>query len=376
LDCSDSNDPEGDELTYTWSIDGNEVATGVNPTIVLPCGTYTIELIVNDGEVDSEPDYVEITVEDGTPPEITCPNNITLECPADTDPSATGLATATDNCDDAPTITYGDATYGACPQLIERTWTATDASDNSNSCVQIITVQDTTPPVIESLDGLPLLQAVGLEVQFMASFGDTCGDVTATWDFPGADSFDVTDPMNPTSVYNEPGIYTVTLTVTDGCNSVSESLVVVVYDPAAGFTTGGGWFVPDSNSFIDGVGVTDKVSKANFGFIVKYKKGADNPDGNLEFQYRAGDIDLKSSDMEWLVVQSTTKVRFKGKATINGQGPYTFKVTAEDNGEPGTGDWFKIEIWLGVVDTENGPQAPKHKAQGFLGGGNIQIHQK
>ena len=53
------------------------------------------------------------------------------------------------------------------------------------------------------------------------------------------------------------------------------------------------------------------------------------------------------------------------------------KVIAEDNGEPGTGDWFKIEIWLWPdVDTENSPPTPKHKAQGFLGGGNIQIHQK
>lgn len=74
--------------------------------------------------------------------------------------------------------------------------------------------------------------------------------------------------------------------------------------------------------------------------------------------------------MEWLVVQSATKVRFKGKATINGEGLCTFKVTAEDNGEPGTGDWFKIEIWMGPdVDMENSPPVPKHKAQGYLGGG-------
>jgi hypothetical protein len=178
-------------------------------------------------------------------------------------------------------------------------------------------------------------------------------------------------------VYNEPGIYTVTLAVTDGCNSVSESLVVVVYDPTAGFTTGGGWFIPDGDTFIAGELVKDTISKANFGFIVKYKQGADNPDGNLEFQYKAGDINLKSSDMEWLVVQSATKVRFKGLATINGEGEYTFKVTACDNGEPGADtDEFKIEIWMGVVDTENGPPIPKHKAQGVLGGGNIQIHQK
>jgi len=454
LDCSGSDDPDGDELTYTWYLDGEEIATGCNPTIELPCGTYTLELIVNDGTVDSEPDYVEITVLDGTPPEISCPNNVTLECPADTSPAATGEATATDECDDAPVITYSDLTSGTCPKVIERTWTATDAAGNEGSCVQVITVEDTTPPVItcpadvtlecpadtspaatgeatgsdacgsviithsdvsvpgcgntevisrtwtatddcgnstscvqtitvvdttapliSNVDADWLLAAVGQTVTFSADVNDDCdGDVNVVWDFG-----DGTAPSPiPSHGYGEPNIYNVTVTATDDCgNGSTDSIIIVVYDPSAGFTTGGGWFVPDSNSFIDGNDVTDTVSKANFGFIVKYKKGADNPDGNLEFQYKAGDINLRSSDMEWLVVQSATKVRFKGKATINGEGLYTFKVTAEDNGEPGTGDWFKIEIWMGPdVDTENGPPVPKHKAQGYLGGGNVQIHQK
>ena len=68
-------------------------------------------------------------------------------------------------------------------------------------------------------------------------------------------------------------------------------MIIVVYDPAAGFSSGGGWFIPDGASFISEEFVTDTVSKANFGFIVKYKKGADSPDGKLEFQYNAGDID-------------------------------------------------------------------------------------
>lgn len=143
-----------------------------------------------------------------------------------------------------------------------------------------------------------------------------------------------------------------------------------------GFTTGGGWFIPDAESLIDGINVTDTVSKANFGFVVKYKKGVSNPDGKLEFQYKAGTIDLKSTDMDWMVVQSATKVRFKGLATINGTDElYSFKVTAEDNGEPERDDTFQIEIWLGVVDTENGSPTPKHRAKGVLGGGNIRIHQ-
>ena len=127
----------------------------------------------------------------------------------------------------------------------------------------------------------------------------------------------------------------------------------MVYDPSAGFTTGGGWFVPDAESFIDGINVTDTVSKANFGFVVECKRDASNPDGHVEFQYKAGDINLKSTGRQWMVVQSATKVRFKGLATVNGAGLYTFKVTAEDNGEPGTNDTFQIEIWLGVTDAEN-----------------------
>ena len=62
LDGSGSYDPDDDELTYSWSIDGQEIATGVSPTIYLPIGQHTIDLIVNDGQDDSEPDQVIITV--------------------------------------------------------------------------------------------------------------------------------------------------------------------------------------------------------------------------------------------------------------------------------------------------------------------------
>jgi hypothetical protein len=69
LDGSGSFDPDEDPLTYEWTWNG-ESTDGVNPTVVLPLGTKTITLVVNDGKVDSEPDTVNITVEDTTPPEI------------------------------------------------------------------------------------------------------------------------------------------------------------------------------------------------------------------------------------------------------------------------------------------------------------------
>jgi hypothetical protein len=65
LDGSDSNDPDGDSLIYNWSWTIDTIvfdANGISPTIELPIGTHTIQLVVNDGLVDSEPDDVNITV--------------------------------------------------------------------------------------------------------------------------------------------------------------------------------------------------------------------------------------------------------------------------------------------------------------------------
>jgi probable HAF family extracellular repeat protein len=65
LDGSGSFDDDNDILDYYWSwiIDGNLFeANGVSPTIQLPVGAYEIELIVDDGIDESEPNYCTITV--------------------------------------------------------------------------------------------------------------------------------------------------------------------------------------------------------------------------------------------------------------------------------------------------------------------------
>jgi hypothetical protein len=86
-----------------------------------------------------------------------CPAAATVNCQDATSIAELGNATATDNCS-AVAITHSDvSTQDANFSLaahynytITRTFTATDVTGNFSTCVQLITVQDVTAPVITS----------------------------------------------------------------------------------------------------------------------------------------------------------------------------------------------------------------------------------
>jgi hypothetical protein len=66
LDGSASSDPDGDDLTYAWTLNGpgytDEPLTGVGPMFcAADPGSFTASLVVNDGTVDSDPDEVTVT---------------------------------------------------------------------------------------------------------------------------------------------------------------------------------------------------------------------------------------------------------------------------------------------------------------------------
>jgi hypothetical protein len=143
---------------------------------------------------------------------------------------------------------------------------------------------------------------------------------------------------------------------------------VVIDDPDAGFVTGGGWI--DSP---EGAYKPDPTlgGKATFGFVSKYKKGADTPTGNTEFLFHPAGLNLHSSSYEWLVVPGSDDAIFKGMGTINGAGEYKFMLWAGD-AKP---DTFRIKIW---EEDEAGVETVIYD-NGFdqaIGGGSIVIHTK
>ena len=148
-------------------------------------------------------------------------------------------ATASDNCTGNPTITFSDVeTPGSCPQerTITRTWTATDASGNSSSCVQTITVVDTTAPVVTCPSDVTTNNdpgACGAVVTYTVSGTDNCGMVTVTQTgglasgdlFPvgtTTNTFDITDECGNTSTCS----FTVTVNDTEAPTAVCQDITV------------------------------------------------------------------------------------------------------------------------------------------------------
>ena len=150
----------------------------------------------------------------------------------------------------------------------------------------------------------------------------------------------------------------------------SDTVFIAVYDPTAGFVTGGGWIDSPLGAYRDDPTLT---GKANFGFVSKYKKGQSTPTGNTEFKFKAGDLNFHSSEYDWLVIAGA-KAMYKGTGTINDVGSYKFMITAWDGQINGGVDKFRIKIWEGdgngdeIIVYDNGVDTP-------LGGGQIKIHQ-
>lgn len=143
---------------------------------------------------------------------------------------------------------------------------------------------------------------------------------------------------------NAAGVYSVKVAVTDDDGGVgSATVMVVVYDPAAGFVTGGGWIISPAGAYAADATLQ---GKAHFAFVSKYQKGNTVPTGETNFRFEAGSFRFDSIRYEWMVI-SGRKAQYRGVGTVNGSGDYGFLLTAYDENMPGGDgqDKFRIKIW-------------------------------
>ncbi len=287
----------------------------------------------------------------------------------------------------------------AAPGVYEVAVSVIDASGASDTAVFRFVVVN-SPPVLGEINGpvgpIALGTVAVLDVELYDDNGDdghvvvwdygdgtTC---TATATTSGVDcslvaptGSTIPGTASASHLYAAPGVYEVAVSVVDasGASDTAVFRFVVVYDPSAGFATGGGWIVPGGPSSNPGDTLPglDGVSKAHFAFVVKYKKGKQVPDGGLSFRYQVGDFRLESVSLDWLVV-NPGRAQFQGTAEIDGMsGLYPFKVEADDkDGNPGQQDRFVIKIWDDGADPTT--DDPLFRASGDLGGGQIKVKTK
>ncbi len=258
LDGSGSSDVDGDGLTYSWSITSKpalSTATLTNPTTVNPTfaidvsGDYVVQLIVNDGTVDSAPDTVSISTNNSAPVANAVADDqaplvndiVTLDGSASSDVDGDGLtfswsfssfptgstAALSDTTAVTPTFTVDLAgTYVV--QLI-----VNDGTLNSDPVtVTITTTTSNSAPVANAGPDQSVVFGATVTLDGNGS-SDVDGDgLTYSWSFtsmPALSAAALSDPaaVSPTFVADQPGIYTVQLIVNDGTiDSVADTVII------------------------------------------------------------------------------------------------------------------------------------------------------
>ena len=366
------DDPDGSGVAYTdYSLDGGATWHAyTQPFIISQEGVTTVlaRSADNAGNVEEPPVSEEVKI-DLTPPTI-----VGSRSP---DPNANRWnkedVTVHFDCNDAvsgvascsPDTTLSDEGGG---QSV--TGSAIDMAGNSaTATIGEINIDKTEPTVVitglspnpANVDESPVLVAEvsdGLAGVQSAEWCAEAESLLCTWQpmsldgNPGDLDRTATASMSGLS----PGVYTVKVKGEDAAGNWSEPVeaFLVVYDPDAGFATGGGWIIPGTEPGDVLPGITGE-DKANFGFVVKYKKGATSPDGQLEFHYRVGDFNVHSTEMHWMVINSNW-AKFQGYATINSypDGLFQFRVDARDGNLNGGNqeDRFILKVWYEYQDPD------------------------
>jgi hypothetical protein len=370
--CTFSDGPAAEEVSVTVSDDdGGSAVTTVTTTVlnVAPTVDLTGPVSVDEGS--------------------TAAYGFTVSDPGDDSWTVTAASCGVGALVGDPNNGGFQCSFPEGPSTETVSVTVTDDDGGSTQTDYLVSV-DNVAPVLGAIttpaDPQSVLTAVTVSVPF-ADVGvlDThaatvdWGDGSTTAAF--VDELDGSGTITADHAYSEAGIYTLRVQVQDDDGAWAEAFsgYVVVYDPAGGFVTGGGWIHSPEGAYVADPGV---AGKASFGLVAKYRKGANAPIGNTQFQFKAGDLNFHSDVYDFLVVtQGGRSAQFKGSGTINGGfapngAPYRFRIWAGD----GSPDTFGIRIWWEDGESEETEAIEVDVYDnGFgqqIGGGSIVIHSR
>ena len=241
VDGSQSDDPDGDLLTYTWNYN---TATGplVGKQVTFTfdtVGTYEVTLTVEDGRGGSDTSTAEIVVTPPNEPPVSAFtydlflwNNLTFDGTGSHDPEGRPLTSWEWDFGDGVITTGAMAShlYNAAGDYTVRL-TVTDekgATDVSEQLISIIHPPNNDPD-IEA--GGPYTGPLNTAITLTATGADPDGDpITFTWTYDGNDTIGETLELTFTAT----GTYDVLLSADDGFGGVTtDTAQVVVFDPAA-----------------------------------------------------------------------------------------------------------------------------------------------
>ena len=256
-----------------------------------------------------------------------------------------------------------------------------DGRGGADTARTTATISNVAPSLAAfSIPATPMgLTPGGITVPVSSSFTDpgTVDTHTASLDCGSgvtAQSEVVGEMASSACSFSSAGVYSIRLTVRDkdgGSDTKLSSAPIVVFDPAGGRLTGGGWVASPAGAVAF---APTAAGKLTFSLNARYEPGSSIPTGKAELNLTVGKLEFRSTSLDWLVATEAS-AQLQGRGTVNGRGDYAFSVVAIDGQSTGA---VRIRIWhrpSGTLLYDSRPGAPLDETGvTVLGGGSIQLH--
>lgn len=346
---------------FQISVDSIEALTGYDVLNALP---DSIENIVESGD-----HYPVASV--GGPYAASEGSAIQFDASASSDPDTGDALTYSWNFGDGttgagvtPTHTYADnGSYTATVTVTDRFGAASVAS-------AAVAVSNVAPVFTAFVTPTAPVQA---GVPFTITLGEqdpgTLDTHQAAIDWgDGTTSIAAVDPSaTPAHTYSSAGFYTIAVTITDkdGGSASMTSAPVVVFDPAAGFATGGGF-------------VGSGSGKTHLSFDLRYLGSIAT--GSVDAVTNGNAMHFSSNTVDWLVTEDG-QAKASGSGQLAGHtGTVNFELTMVSGSKPGrVGDGIRLRLTDATTGAVLYDNLPASGAGSWdvapLSGGNLSIHQ-